>query len=161
TCSTSCASEQRVHCPSRRSKKYSPANSAGRRNPLAIGMRPSDNRASTSPSQAMQALMRWSREREAEVRARLRGRLALLEPVTVVVDGNHAIARLGPQVELLAHLAHVRVYGARGEIARAAPHRFLQVTARHQAPDVAEEDHRQVELLGRELHLGAGPADFA
>src|SRR5687768_13629640 len=47
----------------------------------------------------------------------LRGRRNLLEPVAVVVNRHDPIARLGPQVELLAHLADVRIDGAGGEVA--------------------------------------------
>ena len=49
---------------------------------------------------------------------------------------------------LLADLADMRVDRARGELAAAAPHGFLQVAARHQAADVAEEGDGKLELLG-------------
>src|SRR5687767_11409035 len=62
----------------------------------------------------------------------LGGRRDLLEPVAVVVDRHHPVARFRPQVELLAHLADVRIDGAGCEVAGSAPHRLLQVAARQQ-----------------------------
>src|SRR6185503_10439716 len=94
-------------------------------------------------------------------RGRSACRLALLQPVAVVVDRHHPEARLDAQVELLAHLADVGVHGARREVAGAAPDRLLQVPARHQAADIAKQDHREFVFLGGELDLGAGAADFA
>ena len=89
------------------------------------------------------------------------GEPALLQAVTVVVDGHHAVAGLRAQVELLAHLADVGVDRARGEVAAAAPHRFLQMPARHEPADIAEEGDGELELLRRELDLRAFLAYFA
>src|SRR5919197_3166339 len=106
------------------------------------------------------ATRRCESARYAERRGSRRGQ-DLPQPIAVVVDRDDPVARLGPQIELLAHLAHVRVHGARGEIAGAPPHRFLQMPTREQPPHIAKQGHRELELLRRKLDRRAVLADFA
>src|SRR2546423_9490259 len=93
--------------------------------------------------------------------ALLRGGFELLEAIAVVVDRHYAVAGFGLEIELFSHLADVGVDGAGGEVAAAPPDSFLQVAARQQPADVAEERHGQLELLRRQLELVAVLAHLA
>src|SRR6476619_2011619 len=74
-----------------------------------------------------------------------------LEAVAVLVHRAKAPARLGVEAELGAQLAGVGVDGARADLGANAPHGVEKIRARQQPADAAEQEHRHLELLLREL----------
>src|SRR5262249_52330737 len=79
------------------------------------------------------------------------GLIQLLQAITVAVDGSEAPPVLRREAELVADAAHMRVQRTRSHHCVWSPDGLADVAAREQPADVAQKQHREIEILGGQL----------